>query len=1513
MSESFWIGIDIGSVAVKGALIDEAGILRKNIYRRSHGRSLDVARSTLIELIDSAPSGSIGGVGMTGSGAPDLARALGALFVNEIIAQARSAIERYPHINTLIEMGGADSKLLRFKRGKDGSISLGDFSMNDMCAAGTGSFLDQQAARMGYEIAEEFGSMALKARRAPRIAGRCSVFAKSDMIHLQQVGTPDYEIIAGLCHALARSYISNVGRGKEFITPIGFVGGVASNSGVVKALREELGLNEADLFIPAESAISGAIGAASLARSSAKSFKFGAIENIIDALDRHVETEADVSRARASLARLDDRFNDQFHRTSIRAIADQDGPIPCYIGIDIGSLSTNVVAIDSDGELIARRYLRTKSRPIEAVTIGLKEIGDELDGKVIPLGVGTTGSGRYMIGDLVGADIVRNEITAQATAAVWFHPEVDTIFEIGGQDSKYISLENGAVVDFEMNKVCAAGTGSFIEERAGKFDLSIEHDFARSAFDARAPGKFGDRCAVFIESDLLASQQKGMSKEDLTAGLSYSIVTNYLNRVVGSRKIGSNILFQGGVAWNKAIVAAFEAKLGVKIKTPPHHDVTGAIGAALIAKRAREKSENPQPSRFVGFDLSERKYKVTTFECKACDNVCSVSRAKFENDTHIYGARCDLFDSKASARQIDASGEGVDIPDLFSEREKYLFGDYLTKKNFSRPARTNGVAAPIRIGLPRALYFYEHFPFWSTYLEELGFEVVLSGKTNKNLIKEAIETVKAETCFPIKIVYGHIVDLLGKEVDYIFFPSTITANSGQTKFQTSQTCPLAQSAPYMVKGAIEARYLIPPVYFQSADRELANSLAEWMRSEFTHLGRGALKRAYNKARAAQDRFHERARRRGREVIAETIKRGSRPVVLISRSYNGCDSGLNLDLPRKLRAMGKVAAPLDFIELDEDTIAADNPDMYWRSGQKMIAAAEFIRSNEMIDGVMISSFKCGPDSFIEYHVHDRLKGKPVLALEIDEHSADAGAVTRLEAYFDSMDNLATVKFAASAGKESTDDRPAEMMECGAEPIERGCAPTEEAVHAGCCGGFSHSSGARESEMVSSVGAASNGSNGAHSRAGGGACSCGSKTSASGGVASVGSNGAAKPVRLVDRKIYIPYMCDHAYVLSAAFRHVGIDAQTLPESDYQSLDIGLKFASGKECVPFTLTTGDIVKKSQEEGFDKDRSAFFMPTTNGPCRFGQYQSAQRLFLRDLGMESTPLISPDSDDGYGADESLGITPKTRRDIWRGLVAVDILTKLTLQVRPYEVDAGQTDLVYRETLEGVVERVERDSRSLFGYMREVRERFASVKISGEPRPVVGVVGEIYMRSHRFGNQNVLRQIEELGGEANLTPIAEWMLYCVNRHIEKSRREKRYFDQLKGRMQDWIQRSDERKLYASFDGFLRAGEDAPISELLDAASPYTHHTFEGEAILSIGKAVEYARHGLSGVVNVIPFSCMPGAVVTALSDKVRSDHGDLPWLNLDFDASEETSTRAKLEAFMYQVKERARALESVRM
>ena len=590
------------------------------------------------------------------------------------------------------------------------------------------------------------------------------------MIHLQQIATPDYEIVAGLCYALARNFKGNIAKGKDIRTPVAFIGGVAANAGMRKALKEVFGLKEEEFFVPENFTSAGAVGAlyTVIEEPSLKQDFLG-----LERLDEYLKEE----KLQASLEPLAISEKNLHVLYNLKSIQEKT---KVYLGVDVGSISTNLVIIDEDKHLIAKRYLMTEGRPLEAVKRGLFEIGEEVGEMVEIVGAGTTGSGRYLTADFIGADIVRNEITAQAEAAIDIDGEVDTIFEIGGQDSKYISIENGVIVDFEMNKACAAGTGSFLEEQAERLGISIKGEFGELALSSKKPVKMGERCTVFIESDVVHHQQRGVPTEDIVSGLAYSIVQNYLNKVVGDRRIGKRIFFQGGTAFNKGVVAAFEKVLGKPIEVPPHHDVTGAIGAAILAMKERDWEK----STFKGFDLSKRQYDIETFECKGCENLCEIRRVTVEKEAPLYyGSRCEKYDV---VRKV----EKKDVVDLFKEREKLLDNIY------------DKTADGIQIGIPRLLHMHELAPFWKSFLTELGFSVCFSDVTNKKTIRDGVENIIVETCFPVKLAHGHVLNLIEKGVKRIFIPSIISLKKQSESSSNAFACPYAQSLPYTMKASI---------------------------------------------------------------------------------------------------------------------------------------------------------------------------------------------------------------------------------------------------------------------------------------------------------------------------------------------------------------------------------------------------------------------------------------------------------------------------------------------------------------------------------------------------------------------------------------------------------------------------------------------------------------------------------------------------------------------------------------
>ncbi len=1417
-----FIGLDAGSVSVKLVVLDENRNKLYSHYERHRGHPLIAALRLLKEIVGSKgivsdESGSPDlqstdqfSLSITGSAGRLIASVLNIEPVNEIVAQAYSTQILCPHIKTIIEMGGEDSKLILL--GEEGR-PIKDFSMNSVCAAGTGSFLDQQAERLRLTI-EEFSDLALKAEKPPRIAGRCSVFAKSDMIHLQQIATPLEDIVAGLCFAVARNFKGSISKGRNIVPPVSFQGGVAANKGMVRGFREVLRIEE--LFVPEDYALMGAIGAA------LKNMQKGTHQHFdLSSLDKFIKSYRLVEEGYPPLSDNGGIMKDEPVASIFSSFAvhpSSPGKTRAYLGIDVGSISTNLAVIDEEGRLLSKRYLMTAGRPIDAVKQGLSEIGEEIGDKVVIMGVGTTGSGRYMIADYVGADVVKNEITAQATAAVVIDKDVDTIFEIGGQDSKFISLENGLIVDFEMNKACAAGTGSFLEEQAEKLNISIKEEFEQCALSAGNPCRLGERCTVFMENSLMANLQKGAGKDDLLAGLAYSIVQNYINRVVAGKKIGENIFFQGGVAFNKSVVAAFEKYLNRKITVPPHHDVTGAIGMALIAMRhmkakdedRRIKDENGRRTTFKGFELSKRPYEISSFECRGCPNVCEINRVKItgEEGYLFFGGRCEKYDVRKKKTNR--------LPDLFAFRDEMLWKEH---ENYKENSKFKTQNSKFKIGVPYIFFFHDYLPFWTTLLWELGFDVEVSPKTNRQIVNLGLERVLSEACFPIKVAYGHIKYLIEKNVDAVFLPSFINLSTQDEKFEQGLACPHTQTIPYVAKVAFDGAKIITPIINLKLGRRF---LIDEIKNAFKPFGikKSLISDAVDRANKAQERFHEAIKAKGIEVLS-TMK--DKALIIIGRSYNALDSGVNLELPKKLADLNELSIPFDFLPIEKYRIDNEWPNMYWRSGQRILKTARFIRDNGKLNAIFIGNFLCGPDSFILKYFKKEMGEKPFLHIEIDEHSADAGAMTRCEAFIDSMGN--------------------EKEEGGKREEERGT-------------NISSTFNPQPSYFMS---------------------------------------------HLSSRIIYIQRMSDHAFAIAAAFEHCGIEAEVLPESDKKTSDLGRKYVSGKECYPCTVTTGDMIKKATEPGFIPGRSAFFMPSGTGPCRFGQYNVFHRMVLDSIGYKDVPVFSPNQDTTFY--EDLGIVGKDfTMHAWKGIIAYELLNKCLHEVRPYEKIKGSSNELYESYHKKLYRSLRNKNGSLDKILMEIRKEFENLPRCSGRRPLIGIIGEIFVRSHKFSNEDLVGKVERLGGEAWLAPVEEWIYYVNLTGLRRALLKKEKSAIINIFLKEFFQKRIEHRFAKYFEGFLKTLKEPDTKEILEKASPYLHSSFEGEAILSIGKSIDLLERGASGVINAMPFGCMPGTIVTAILRGVSKDYG-FPCISIPYDGTESPTIDIQLEAFMDQARE----------
>jgi predicted CoA-substrate-specific enzyme activase len=996
--KKYYVGIDAGSVSINCVLINhDLEIVHEFPYRRHFGKVEEETDLIIKEIRRDFGEENILSFAFTGNHGQNLSDKLGAFYEFETISQVLGVLFVQPDARTIISMGGQDTALFQIRHFEQG-WELEYFSTNGPCASGTGSFVDQQAERLATSLYErkqespnridatlaDFIRLGLQSRKPANVACRCTVFTKSDMIHLQNKGERLEDIIYGLHLGNAMNYISTMVSTRVLEEPIVFVGGVSLNALQVKAFQTYF----PGLLVPSFSTSTGAIGVALKARESHRQDRIDPETRGPIAVRRELALPA---APRLSLHKT--RWADT-GKLQKRFFADRT---KVYLGIDIGSTTTKYALIDQNREIIHKSYVPTQGKPIEVTQRLLKQIAEELGRRIDILGTATTGSGRNVVGDFLNVDLVIDEITAHARGAVEIDPTVDTIFEIGGQDSKYISISDTYPLDFDMNKVCAAGTGSFLHELAGKYGINIVGEFQEIALSSEKPVKLAERCTVFMESDLVAYHQKGADRKDLIAGLCYAIVHNYLNRVVGKRKIGQRIMFLGGPSLNMGVVAAFENVLDREIQVPLHREVLGAYGAALSVREILLR-ENRQASTFRGLENAVKdRMAYTSKVCHAdpsCHNECKLKIYDFDGRRSVWGGECGRYD----VIRIKGSKKENTFETRREIWQTYMEGvcEELTDSPLLE------VEGRPTVGMIRALYGIHTSVLWSHFFDRLGYRLVLTPPTNQRISKAGIESMVAETCYPVKVAHGHAKELEGK-TRYHFMPTLVDMPTTEPT-EMGYYCPLVQSISFMVRAALNLNkeaLLDPTIHLKHEPDILAQELFEQMRTKLP-LRKKDVKQALRYALERHHRFLDELHQRGRTIL-ETLNPEEPVVVVTGRPYNLYDERLNLRLGQNLAKIGLAALPMDFMDVSSMDLS-EFPAMYWGSGAQILRTAKLIRQRPNLFGLHLTNFSCGADSFIEHFYKYLMGTKPSLILELDEHSAVAGVMTRIEAFRNVIENV-----------------------------------------------------------------------------------------------------------------------------------------------------------------------------------------------------------------------------------------------------------------------------------------------------------------------------------------------------------------------------------------------------------------------------------------------------------------------------------------------------------------------------
>ena len=1018
------IGIDIGSTTVKVAILDENDKLIYGDYQRHRA---DI-RNTIIVVVNKAldflekqcPSGTSQTVTVkvTGSGGLSVSQWLNVPFVQEVIAATTSVKKLIPETDVVIELGGEDAKITYFKGGVEQR-------MNGTCAGGTGAFVDQMAALLETD-AMGLNELAKGAQQIYPIAARCGVFAKTDIQPLINEGARREDIAASIFQAVVSQTISGLACGKPIRGNVAFLGGPLH---FLDQLRqrfiETLKLKPEEIIVPEDSQLFVASGCAFSAERSftgeASNYKFPTIQEFRDSLKNLVGAElSEVQRLEPlfkNQAELDEFEVRHSEQKAKRGDLDKThGPV--FLGLDSGSTTTKAVLIDKDGRIIWNFYAHNQGNPVELAVKVLKDLYAKLPEDVYIARSVSTGYGEALFQAALGVDAGEVETITHFRAANFFVPGVEFLLDIGGQDMKALRMKDGAIVSIQLNEACSSGCGSFLDNFANTMGMDVK-EFGKIALMAQKPVDLGSRCTVFMNSRVKQAQKEGASVADIAAGLSYSVIKNALFKVIKLRKasdIGSKVVVQGGTFFNDAILRAFEKIAGVEVYRPDVAGLMGAYGSALIALDQWEDLMMPKPGEPEGTvhdvrsniakleDLEKFKVSLDLKRCGKCQNNCLLTINTFstgdQKRTFITGNRCEKgaeLEDENKSKIIDASNKSSSaldddagpLPNLFAWKTKRLF-HYVPRKPEDAPLGD--------VGIPRVLNMYENYPLWFTFFNELGFRVLLSQRSSRNVYEKGLETIPSESvCYPGKISHGHVESLLQRGIKFIFYPCAPYERIEDKGAGNHYNCPIVTSYPEVLRNNIDVLrqdssilFMDPflPIYDKAA---LAERLTEELLPKFPSLSKEKIHEALEKAWAEQEQFKLDVQRAGEEALEEVITKGGSGIVLAGRPYH-LDPEINHGIPEMINGLGLAVFTEDSLahlgKIERPLRIVDQ----WTYHNRLYRAAQFVAEMPDLELVQLTSFGCGLDAVTADQVDEilRAKNRMYTLIKIDEGS-NLGAV------------------------------------------------------------------------------------------------------------------------------------------------------------------------------------------------------------------------------------------------------------------------------------------------------------------------------------------------------------------------------------------------------------------------------------------------------------------------------------------------------------------------------------------
>lgn len=933
------VGFNIGSISVKLVELSSEGEIKRRVIVHHQGQPRKVIESMISK--DDTYYGVSGHFG----------------HISESVAIDRALKRQKKNYDAIISLGGETFAVYLLKDNR-----IFNVLSHNRCAAGSGEFLVQQIGRLNLTLEEAIQKA--KTGKSIKIASRCSVHCKSDITHkLNRQEASIEDILYSVHESMAAKIVSLINKSNHPSESILVIGGLSQNEVMIQTIQEKL--VDSDITILPESACFEAYGTALLTLDKPE----------------YITPEIRVKQMFYTLPMLNDSKGlvKIIKPTQLERI-DNFGPL--IMGIDGGSTTTKIAVVDlSTNNTIASHYTRTNGNPIKATQECLIEVMKQIGDQKVEI-VATTGSAREIIAAFVGTSAVYNEISAHAKGALSYDAEVDTIFEIGGQDAKYIYIQNQSPIDYAMNAACSAGTGSFLEESAqGDLGVSVL-EISDIAMQSPSPVQFKAECAAFINSDIRSALQEGYSKEDIIGGLVSSIVNNYLTKVKGQRKVGKKVFLQGGVAKNNSIAYAFALATGKQIIVPPNPELMGAYGVALMAYEKAQLGFIDTATRNINDLLANELEILGNFTCKSCDNYCTINRYKVGDRKFPFGGKCSKYENQW--KNIEKQ---VEVEDFVAHRNKLVFS--VLENQYEKNEKS------FTIGIPKALTTHFLMPLYYTFLRELGFNVVLSDIDDRGELY-----INAPFCFPTQIAHGAVLDLINNRdkkdrVDFVFFPQIIKMPYDDSKIN-SYLCPITQASPFVLKKAFKnVKFLSPSLNFLEGYSK-CSSMVDNILDNFI-FSKEVVKSAYTKAVVEQLAVELKMKQLGNAILKQAIKSDKPAIVLVGRSYNAFPKETSQSIGRKLASKGIVTLPFDCLG------SQNNADTSWYYSNLILNAVKLVKKHENLFILYISNFGCNIDSFTLEYLRAEMGEKPYLKLDIDSHTADAGTLTRIEAFLEIIQN------------------------------------------------------------------------------------------------------------------------------------------------------------------------------------------------------------------------------------------------------------------------------------------------------------------------------------------------------------------------------------------------------------------------------------------------------------------------------------------------------------------------------